>query len=100
MNVFALAEFVLPSGFQPLICSLAFATRTALSHCVQFVLFRIDLQIDLSLFGGTRTVAEYTNGSWNDALLGIVAFASMGVRVSNDFDTIHCRSQCAFLKVA
>ena len=34
----------------------------------------------------------HTNGSWNDALLGVLAFASIGVRVSSDFDAVHCRS--------
>jgi hypothetical protein len=63
----------------------------ALSHSVQLIVFRIDLQINLFVFGGARTVAEHTDGARNDALLGVLTFAGMGVRISNDFDTVHCR---------
>jgi hypothetical protein len=79
---------------------LARSNRTPLSHGQQFVLFRIILQINIFVFGGTCAVAEHTDWARDDALLGVVALAGIAVGVSNNFDSIHSRSHGAFLEVA
>lgn len=45
-------------------------------------------------------MAEHADGTWNDALLRVIAFACVWVLVSNDFDAIDRRSHRAFLNVA